>query len=169
MTSRVWESAIPAGSEAPSAIPHPESGDDDRVPSWECPECGRRFARTRQGHECAPAMTLEEYFSTGPERERPIYDAVKAHLDTLGPIHVEPVSVGIFLKRPGSVAQLRPKTKWVDLSVALAAPVRDDPRIVRKPQLWSGRWYHAVRLTGPDDVDDRVREWLTEAYFAAEE
>ena len=42
-------------------------------------------------------MTLEEYFSTGPERERPIFEAVKAHLDTNGPVHVEPVSVGIFI------------------------------------------------------------------------
>jgi hypothetical protein len=114
-------------------------------------------------------MTLEEYFSTGPARERPIYEAVKAHLDTLGPVHVEPVSVGIFLKRPGRVAQLRPKVRWVDLTLSLSGPVRDDPRVVRKPELWHGRWLHAVRLTGPEDVDDRVRAWLTEAYLAAPE
>ena len=114
-------------------------------------------------------MTLEEYFSTGPERERPIYEAVIAHLDTLGPVHVEPVSVGIFLKRPGRIAQLRPKTRWVDLTLSLQTPVRDDPRVVRKPEQYSGRWFHAIRLTGPEDVDDRVREWLTEAYFAAPE
>ena len=46
--------------------------------AWECPECGRTFARVRQGHECAPAMSLEEYFATGPARERPIYEAVVA-------------------------------------------------------------------------------------------
>jgi hypothetical protein len=34
---------------------------------WICPECKRRFGRRHQGHECAPAMTLEEYFSTGTE------------------------------------------------------------------------------------------------------
>jgi len=136
------------------------------MPAWDCPECGRTFARRGQGHECAPAMTLDEYFSTGPERERPIYEAVKAHFDTLGPIVVEPVSVGIFFKRPGRVAQLRPKTKWVDLSFSLPQPVTD-ARIVRKPEQWHGRWYHVARLVGPEDVDDRVREWLTEAYFSA--
>jgi len=46
------------------------------VTRWTCPECGRQFGRTRQGHECAPALTLEEYFSTGPERERRIFEAV---------------------------------------------------------------------------------------------
>lgn len=133
---------------------------------WECPECGRTFARTRQGHECAPAMTLEEYFSTGPERERPIYEAVKAHLDTLGPVIVEPVSVGIFLKRPATVAQLRPATRWVDLTFSLGRQVRH-AQIVRKPTAHNGRYWHAVRLTGPEDLDEEILGWLTEAYLAA--
>jgi hypothetical protein len=131
--------------------------------AWVCPECQRTFARSRQGHECAPAMSLEEYFSTGPERERPIYEAVVAHLETLGPLIVEPVSVGIFLKKPGQVAQLRPATRWVDLTFSIPRQVRD-PRIVRKPIAHGRFWYHAARLEGPDDVDDDVRAWLTEAY-----
>jgi hypothetical protein len=113
-------------------------------------------------------MSLEEYFATGPARERPIYEAVRAHLDTLGPVIVEPVSVGIFLKRPGRIAQLRPATRWVDLTFSLHQPVRH-PLIVRKPQLYGGRYHHAVRLTGPEDLDDEIRGWLTEAYFAAPE
>ena len=44
-------------------------------------------------------MSVEEYFATGPERERPIFEAVMEHLESVGPVHVEPVSVGIFLKR----------------------------------------------------------------------
>jgi hypothetical protein len=136
------------------------------MPTWVCPDCQRQFARTRQGHECAPAMTLDEYFSTGPERERPIYEVVKAHLDTLGPVHVEPVSVGIFLKKPSRVAQLRPMTKWVALSFSLPRQV-EDRRISRKPIEHGGRWYHVVNLAGPDEVDDVVLGWLTEAYLAA--
>ncbi|HEX6568262.1 MAG TPA: hypothetical protein VF015_03825, partial [Acidimicrobiales bacterium] len=52
------------------------------MPAWTCPECRRRFGRRNQSHECAPAMTLDEYFSTGPERERPIFEAVMAHLES---------------------------------------------------------------------------------------
>ena len=90
---------------------------------WVCPECGRQFGRAKQSHECAPAMSLDEYFSTGPPHERPIFDAVMAHLESVGPVHVEPVSVGIFLKRTRRFAELRPKQKWVALSFSLSRVV----------------------------------------------
>lgn len=80
---------------------------------WTCPSCDRRFGRTGQGHDCAPAMSLEEYFSSGQPFERPIFDAVMAHLSGLGDVWVEPVSVGIFLKRGTTFAQLRTKVRWV--------------------------------------------------------
>jgi Domain of unknown function (DUF5655) len=109
-------------------------------------------------------MTLEEYFETGPAHERPIFDAVMAHVETLGPIHVEPVSVGIFLKHPRKFAELRPKQKWVALSFVLPRAV-DHPKIARKLQGSASRTHHVVNLRTPDDVDDDVRGWLTESYF----
>ena len=132
--------------------------------AWTCAECGRQFGRNRQSHECAPAMTLTEYFSTGPPIEKPIFDAVMAHLDSIGPVHVEPVSVGIFFKQPRKFAQLRPMQKWVALSFSL--PRRVDHRLMsRKPIAHGARHYHVVNLRGPGDLDDEIRGWLTEAYF----
>lgn len=130
---------------------------------WTCLDCGREFGRTRQGHECAPAMTLDEYFSTGPDWERPIFEAVHGHLSSLGDVHVEPVSVGIFFKVHTTFLQLRPMTKWVALS--FFSPQRiDNPRISRKPMEYSGRWHHVVNVREPEEVDDLVKEWVTEAY-----
>lgn len=134
--------------------------------SWDCPDCGRRFARRGQGHECAPAMTVEEYFSTGPPFERPIFEAVMAALAPVGPVHVEPVSVGIFLKRARSFAQLRPMTKWVALSFSLRHEVRH-PLITRKVIAYGDRYHHVANLSGPEDLDDRLVEHLTEAYLDA--
>ena len=114
-------------------------------------------------------MTLEEYFSTGPERERPIFEAVAGYLETLGPIHVEPVSVGIFIKRDRSFVELRPKVKWVAMSFPLPYEL-DHPRIARKMRgggsRGGGTCYHVVNLVGPDDVDEQVEAWLAEAWFA---
>ncbi|MEM7275385.1 MAG: DUF5655 domain-containing protein [Actinomycetota bacterium] len=136
---------------------------------WTCPDCERRFGKRNQGHECAPAMTLEEYFSTGPERERPIFDAVWAHLDTLeGPagarVYVEPVSVGIFFKGRTTFAQLRPMTRWVALSFSLRRALVSD-RLSRKVLQHGNRHHHVVNVSGPDEIDDRICEWLTEAFF----
>ena len=111
-------------------------------------------------------MSLDEYFSTGPERERPIFEAVMAHLKTVGPVHVEPVSVGIFLKRAQSFCQLRPMQKWVAMSFGLPREVQH-PKIVRKVTEWNGRYHHVANLASPEDLDDQLRAYLTEAYLTS--
>jgi hypothetical protein len=109
-------------------------------------------------------MSLEEYFSTGPAHERPIFDAVMHHLNTVGSVHVEPVSVGIFLKRARTFAELRPMQRWVALSFSLSRRV-EHPRITRKPVQYHGRYFHIANLCTPEDLDGRLRDWLTEAYL----
>src|SRR3954471_22705769 len=138
------------------------------VPGWICPDCGRQFGRAGQSHECAPAMTLEEYFSTGPPHERPVFDAVMRHLSSLGPVHVEPVSVGIFLKTPRKLAELRPMQRWVALSFSLRRRA-SHRTIVRKVMPYNGRFFHVANLTGPSDVDEALCDLLTEAYDEAAE
>lgn len=134
---------------------------------WTCPDCGRVFGKVRQGHECAPALTIEEYFETGPPHERPVYEAVQAHLDTLDDVYTEPVSVGIFFKRSRTFAQLRPMQKWVALGFILPNRL-DHPRLARKVVGEGSRYYHVVNLRTPDEVDDTIRDWLTEAYLSDE-
>jgi Domain of unknown function (DUF5655) len=109
-------------------------------------------------------MSLEEYFSTGPDHERPIFEAVLNHVSTLGAVHVEPVSVGIFLKRAQTFAQLRPKDSWVALSFSLPYKVQHE-RITRKVVEYHGRYHHVANLRSAEDLDERLRAWLTEAYL----
>ena len=131
---------------------------------WECPECRRRFGRANQGHDCAPALSLEEYFETGPSFERGIFDAVHAHMTALDPdIWFEPVSVGIFFKRRTSFLQLRTMTKWVAVCFNLDRRLTST-RIARKVVEHSGRYYHVVNVRKAAEVDDQLREWLTEAF-----
>lgn len=136
------------------------------VAGWTCPQCERRFRRVRQPHECSPAMTLEAYFSTGPAHERPIFEAVMRHVETLGPVHVEPVSVGIFLKRVQTFAQLRPRDWWVALSFSLPRQVEHE-LIIRKVVVYHRRYHHVANLRSPDDLDERLCSWLVEAYLSS--
>jgi hypothetical protein len=111
-------------------------------------------------------MSLEEYFLTGPVYERPVFEAVMAHLRQVGVVHVEPVSVGIFLKRSRTFAQLRPMTKWVALSFSLSRPVRHKT-IKRKVVQYHGSYHHLANIAGPEDLDQDLFDFLTEAYLAS--
>ena len=113
-------------------------------------------------------MTLEEYFASGPPHERPVFEAVMRHLETVGPVHVEPVSVGIFLKHVGKFAELRPMRRWVALSFSLPREVPH--RTIRRQVMhWHGRYFHVANLAGADDFDDELAVYLTEAYVYAGE
>jgi hypothetical protein len=136
------------------------------VDGWTCPECGRQFGRRNQSHECAPALSLEDYFATSRPMERPIFQAVVEHLETVGALRVEAVMVGILFKRQRTFAELRPKRDRVVLSVLLSRPLQH-ARIVKT---WHGagqRTAYFVDLRTPAEVDDEVRDWLTEAYLSS--
>ncbi|MEL7209134.1 MAG: DUF5655 domain-containing protein [Actinomycetota bacterium] len=119
---------------------------------------------------CAPALSLDEYFATAAERERPIFDAVHHHLDALGPLDVDAVQIGILFKNGPVFAELRPKKKWVALSFML--PVKlSSSRFSRKVLRAGGngsRYYHVVNVREAAEIDDVVLDWLTEAYLAVE-
>ena len=108
-------------------------------------------------------MTLDEYFATGPPFERPIFEAVHSLVTTFGPVHVEPVSVGIFINKAGSYIELRPMTRWVALSFPLMRPVHH-PLITRKPIVSGGRLHHVVKLGEPADLTPDIEVWLAESY-----
>ena len=108
-------------------------------------------------------MSLEEYFSTGPAHERPVFEAVHGYLCSLGPVHVEPVSVGIFIKKSGSFVELRPMTRWVALSFPLPRRI-EHPLISRKPFDTGTRIHHVVNLRSPHDLTDDIKGWLAESY-----
>ena len=129
---------------------------------WTCPACGREFG-TKQAHFCAPALSVDDYFAARPPIEREIFEAVREHLESLGPLIVEPVGVGILFKRRRTFVELRPMARWVHLNIGLNYR-REHPRITRTARGNGGRTYHGLRITSPADIDDEVRGWLTESY-----
>ena len=130
---------------------------------WICPECGRLFGRAGQSHDCAPGLTLEEYFTTGPAHERPIFDAVMAHMEALGPVHADIVSVGIFLKNPRKFAELRPRDRWVAISFSLRRRAQH-PTITRKVVEYGARFWHVANVREPGEIDAALLDLLAEAY-----
>jgi hypothetical protein len=110
-----------------------------------------------------PGGTVDASFAGRPPLQRAIYDALVAHLSTLGPLHEDAVRVGVFLKAQRKLADVRPKQRW--LSVALYLPRRvEDPRITRHLVVSPSRIVHGIKLHTLDDVDQQVLAWATEAY-----
>jgi hypothetical protein len=115
-------------------------------------------------------MTEAEYFSTGDPLEREVYEAVRTILEPFSPLIVEFVSVGIFFKRGNTFAELRPKRDRrrrlrIELSMLFSRPVKH-PRFART---WQGGQRSAGFLSIYDarEIDEEVRDWLTEAYLAS--
>jgi hypothetical protein len=100
------------------------------MPPWICPKCDREFGRARQPHVCVPGGTVDETFAGRPEVQRRIYDAVIQYVRSLGSVHEDAVSVGVFLKRPRTFVQVRPRSRDVVLFLWLPRQV-EDPRIGR--------------------------------------
>ncbi len=130
---------------------------------WTCPACGREFGG-RQSHLCVPALPIDAYFAERPPAERWIFEAVAEHLQSLGPVIVECVGVGILFKRRRTFVELRRKNRWIDLSIGLNY-VLEHSRVTRTVRTANGHAYHGIRLTSVADIDGEVRGWLTASYL----
>ena len=133
---------------------------------WRCPDCDREFGRSRQSHVCVPAGTVAQTFDGRPEVQRQVYEAVAQHVRSLGPVHEDAVGVGVFLKRERTLVEVRPRSRDVVLLLCLPRRVQD-PRVSRIVHQSGSSVFHQVPLRTPEDVDDQVRAWLSEAYLAA--
>jgi hypothetical protein len=111
-------------------------------------------------------MTVEECFAPWPPAYREIYDALVGFLSTLGAVHADAVTVGVFLKREQKLAEIRPKARCLSLELVLPRRI-DHPRVARSIRLTADRTVNVVKLTRPEEVNDDIRAWLAEAYHAA--
>jgi hypothetical protein len=125
------------------------------------------FARAKQGHDCLPGTTVDELFAGRPPWQRAIYDAIAAHVATVGPVHADAVSVGVFLKVPEKLAEVRPKSRWVSLYLRLPEELHDR-RVARVIGRSARVVWHDIQLRDVSDVDEQVQQWLTDAYVYAE-
>jgi hypothetical protein len=112
---------------------------------------------------CVPGGTVDETFAGRPPYQREAYDAIMAHLATLGPVHVDAVGVGVFLKSDRKFAEIRPMARA--LSVEILAPVAIVHRLLlRSQRIAADRVWSSLRLHSVDDVDAELRAGLAVAY-----
>ena len=130
---------------------------------WTCPDCQRQFGKPNQSHTCSPGFTIDDYFATAKPWERAIFDRVADHLEGLGDVIVDPISIGILFKNGPVFCQLRAMKRWTALGFSLDRRLTS-ARISRKVVEYHGKYFHVVNVDDPAQIDDEVLGWLTEAY-----
>jgi hypothetical protein len=108
-------------------------------------------------------MSLEQWLAGRPDGDSAIVDAVLGHLEGLGPVEVEAVSVGVLVRGRRTFVELRPRRRGLRVSIVLPHDV-ESARVRTRVQSPAGWTAIFVDLLGPDDVDDQVRGWLTESH-----
>jgi hypothetical protein len=133
---------------------------------WTCPRCDREFGRANQSHTCVPGGTVEESFAGRPDYQAEAYRRIMAHLATVGPVHVDAVKVGVFLKSDRKFAEIRPMARALSVNLEMSHAL-EGPLVARRYRFAVDRFASEVRVTNPDQVDNVLCGWLTEAYDEA--
>ena len=120
---------------------------------------------------CRPGTTIDELASRSIDTFRPVYDRVHEHLvavdaDHDGELIVDPLDRLVQFKNGPVFAMIRPMTKWSAVGFQLLRRL-ESPRLSRKVQDNASRFFHTVNVADPDEVDDELLGWLTEAYDSA--
>ncbi|MBK8796107.1 MAG: hypothetical protein IPM07_06875 [Anaerolineales bacterium] len=118
-------------------------------------------------------MTLDEFF-TGYEASRPLFDALRALVDSLGESSLRVTKSQVAFARGRTFAWAWVPDRYLGgghaplvLSVALSH--RDDsPRWKQVVEPSPGQFMHHLELGAEPELDDEVRAWLEEAWAAAE-
>ncbi len=119
-------------------------------------------------------MTLDEFFK-GYETSRPLFEAVRAALDSIGPTDLRVSKSQVAFWRKKAVARLWIPARYLrrqtaPLVLTLGFHSRDaSPRWKEIIQPAPGWFTHHLELYTAADIDEEVRRWLKAAWDLAGE
>jgi len=110
-------------------------------------------------------MPVEYWLAERPDGQREAAMRIVELARSINGVTVEAVNVGVLIKRERSIVELRPKMKWLQLSVIALRPLAATARarVARVVQWGSNMTAYFVRLTAGSDIDREMRVWLHEA------
>ena len=129
---------------------------------WVCPRCDRRFVTKNMWHSCHKG-TVDDFFA---ERVglRPLFDELVEFVEEIGPFDVEVVKTRIsFTTRARFANVIRLRRDGIVVAFWLKREIASE-RFLRVDHFGGKDWVYQVLLRTPDDLDDELGDWLTEAY-----
>lgn len=129
---------------------------------WQCPDCGREFARANQWHSCLRS-TVETHFKDRDPILRETYDELIRKLEAIGRLQVDAVKTSIILGSHAHFAIVYPCQRHLVLEFLADHKIQSE-RIYRSQALGTARVSYFVKLVEPADVDDELLNWLAQSY-----
>jgi hypothetical protein len=122
------------------------------------------------------SITIDEFFEGRSEKSRRVFDAVRAVVESLGPVEVRATKSQVAFHRRLGFAWVWTPEQYLHGSRDLAPLVltvglgrRDpSPRWKQIVEPRPGRFTHHLELRSAEQVDDEVVAWLREAWEGAE-
>ncbi|MEM6721081.1 MAG: DUF4287 domain-containing protein [Bacteroidota bacterium] len=98
---------------------------------------------------------------------KPIYDALKTYIETLGSdVEFAPKKAYVSVRRKKQFAIIQPSTKTrLDLGLNLKGKEATD--ILENSGSFNAMCSHRIRLTTTEEISEAVETWIKEAYEAA--
>ena len=98
---------------------------------------------------------------------KPIYNALKTYIETLGnDIEFAPKKAYVSIRRKKQFAIIQPSTK-TRIDVGLNIKGKEAEGILENSGSFSAMCSHRIRLTSIEDISEKVKNWIKEAYEAA--
>ncbi len=116
--------------------------------------------------------SLDEFF-VGYEASRPLFEALRVEIDTIGPTELRMSKSQIAFWRRKTVARVWIPARYLSgdsapLVLTLGFRRRDgSPRWKEIVEPAPGRFTHHLELYSTVDLDEEVRDWLREAWVNA--
>lgn len=123
-------------------------------------------AHKAKGSDAASAGSSDELITkqyAGKEHFKPLYDKLISEISTLGrDIEIAPKNTYVSLRRKKQFAILNPATKTrFEIGINLKGQAAEGKLMAEKPNSMCS---HKMQLSGLEDIDTEVLQWIRKAY-----
>lgn len=132
---------------------------------WICPECGRKFARNRQGHSCIH-YDPELLFLGKSEHVRKLCDTLIDRVREFGEIDVYSGKWNLTVRRLSTFLSIMIEKNHLTLVFISAEPIDEFP-VYSSYHHTASRYHHAVKIESVDEIDGQLMRWLKQAWELA--
>jgi len=129
---------------------------------WTCPDCGHRFVTRNMWHSCS-SYSLEHHFDGTAPHVRATFNAFLDVVRDCGDVVVIPQKTRIAIQAKVRFAGCVVRKKWLLPHLWLTRKITH-PRLTRTERFGERSYGHHFRLDAPGDLDDDLRNLVSEAY-----